>query len=133
MNRKFLIACGLIVFMAAIGAVVAQEPEAPAEEGEADDDFAPYGRSFPGLADATVGALDLQVPASVVGRLRKTRLGLVPASRPAEAVSAIGWMGGVNYDLDMPAVSRVLESWEDRYGAVVGFAPADDKNGRDMG
>ena len=34
MNRKFLILCGLIVFMAAVGAVVAQEPAPPAE-GEA--------------------------------------------------------------------------------------------------
>ena len=33
MNRKFLMSCGLIVFMATVGVVVAQEPEAPAEEG----------------------------------------------------------------------------------------------------
>ena len=32
MNRKFLISWGLIVCMAAVGAVVAQEPEPPAEE-----------------------------------------------------------------------------------------------------
>ena len=32
MNRKFLISWGLIVFMAAVGAVVAQEPEPPAEK-----------------------------------------------------------------------------------------------------
>lgn len=32
MNRKILISCGLIVFIAAVGAVVAQEPEPPAEE-----------------------------------------------------------------------------------------------------
>ena len=32
MNRKFLISWGLIVFMAAVGAVVAQEPEPSAEE-----------------------------------------------------------------------------------------------------
>ena len=31
MNRKFLILCGLVVFMAAVGAVVAQEPAPPAE------------------------------------------------------------------------------------------------------
>ena len=32
MNRKFLMSCGLIVFMAAACVVVAQEPEAPAAE-----------------------------------------------------------------------------------------------------
>ena len=32
MNRKFLILCGLVVFMAAVGVVAAQEPEQPAEE-----------------------------------------------------------------------------------------------------
>jgi Tfp pilus assembly protein PilP len=32
MNRKLLISCGLIVLMAAVGAVLAQEAEPPAEE-----------------------------------------------------------------------------------------------------
>ena len=32
MNRKILISCGLIVFMATVGLVAAQEPEPPAEE-----------------------------------------------------------------------------------------------------
>lgn len=77
------------------------------------------GPTFPGLARPTPGELDRSAPARVLRHLRKTRLGLVPASRPADVTSSIGFMGTLNYDLEMSDVARVLESWEDRFGAIV--------------
>lgn len=44
---------------------------------------------------------------------------LVPTTRPADALNALGWTHGVNYDLSEAALAAVLRSWEDRFGAVL--------------
>lgn len=44
---------------------------------------------------------------------------LVPARRPADIPSAIGWMSLSDYDLGGGGASTVLRSWEERFGAVV--------------
>jgi Domain of unknown function (DUF4253) len=43
------------------------------------------------------------------------RLMLVPSNRPADAITAVGF---VPAELDVGAVSAVLRSWEERFGAV---------------
>lgn len=57
--------------------------------------------------------------------INEASLGLVPASRPADAVAQLGWWGPANYDQAPGDMSAVLRSWEDRFGAYVtrlGFA-----------
>ncbi|MBA0045173.1 DUF4253 domain-containing protein [Mycobacteroides sp. LB1] len=44
---------------------------------------------------------------------------LVPVTRPADALNALGWTHGVNYDIAEAQLSAVLRSWEDRFGAVL--------------
>jgi hypothetical protein len=78
----------------------------------------PFGRTFPGLSPATVGAGGLAVLAAIAGP-RKGRLGLVPVLRPADVPSALGWYGPVNHYEDMGKLSAVLRSWEERFGAYV--------------
>lgn len=53
------------------------------------------------------------------------RLGLIPVTRGADAITAVGWLGPTNYVDDVAPYSSVLRSWEDRFGAQVvsiGFA-----------
>lgn len=53
---------------------------------------------------------------------------LVPALRPADTVAHLGWYGACNWSLTGAAVSGVLRSWEERFGAylvAVGFATLD--------
>jgi hypothetical protein len=56
------------------------------------------------------------------------RLLLVPAPRPADTPARLGWYGAGNRGLSAAAVSGVLRSWEDRFGAyllAVGSATLD--------
>jgi len=61
----------------------------------------------------------------VLGALPPARVGLAPASRPADALPMLGWDGAANrHDTALP-IAAVLRSWEDRFGARllrVGFA-----------
>ncbi len=50
---------------------------------------------------------------------RGSLLMLVPTTRPADALNALGWTHGVNYDISEAELSAVLRSWEDRFGAVL--------------
>jgi hypothetical protein len=57
--------------------------------------------------------------------MNQGRIGLIAAERPADAITAVGWMGAVNVHRDPALISAVLRSWEDRWGAIVaeiGFA-----------
>jgi Domain of unknown function (DUF4253) len=92
------------------------------------DCLAPFGGTFPGLAPATAGAALLrpdEVVTTAVGEtdlLGEHLLGLVPVSRPADVPAAVGWCGAAGswqpWD-DVAALSAVLRSWEDRFGAVL--------------
>jgi len=103
-----------------------QEPE-----GYEDEDFARYvaeaiapfsRRQFPGLAPAEAHQLSAGQLDQVLGALGPARVGLVPASRPADALPVLGWNGAPVTALPIAAVLRSLE---DRFGARllrVGFA-----------
>lgn len=50
---------------------------------------------------------------------RRGHLAIVPAARPADALTVLGWMGACNRGADVAELSAVLRSWEDRFGAVL--------------
>jgi predicted DNA-binding WGR domain protein len=91
----------------------------------------PFGLEFPGLAAAPAvnppsgfGRLfakpnDPADDRAVLAALSSRRIGLVAASRPADAITALGWAGAVNVHQDPTLMSAVLRSWEDRWGARV--------------
>jgi|HubBroStandDraft_4_1064222.scaffolds.fasta_scaffold214640_2 hypothetical protein len=79
---------------------------------------------FPGLAPATSRELDPEMRRRALSQYtRQARIGLVPASRPADVLPSLGWQGAINHRT--PAeIAAVLRSWEDRFGArllEVGF------------
>lgn len=95
----------------------------PEEEAAALEPLAPFGRDFPGLAPASVGPAVADAPVAVTAGM-DGRLGLVPVTRPADGLAALGWSGPVNHYGDMGLLSAVLQSWEDRFEAFlvgVGF------------
>ncbi|HLI57154.1 MAG TPA: DUF4253 domain-containing protein [Actinomycetota bacterium] len=87
----------------------------------------PFGTAFPGLAPATTGRDKLSILDQVAAQDAMKQgdlLGLVPVTRPADVLAAIGWQGPLNYYPDMGQLSAVLRSWEVRFGAepvAVGF------------
>lgn len=85
--------------------------------------LAPFSpRRFPGLAPAEDHQLGADRIDQVLGALRPDRIGLAPASRPADTLPLMGWNDAFADALDLAAV---LRSWEDRFGARllrVGFA-----------
>jgi hypothetical protein len=57
--------------------------------------------------------------------LPAARIGLIPASRPADVLALTGFNGTVNRYGTPAEMTAVLRSWEDRFGAAlleVGFA-----------
>jgi hypothetical protein len=80
--------------------------------------LAPFGRDFPGLAPPCFGPEDHAIAVSLVNEL-EGRIGLVPTTRPADALAVLGWWGPVNRFWDMGLFAAVLRSWEDRFGAYV--------------
>jgi Domain of unknown function (DUF4253) len=89
------------------------------------DCLAPFGKTFPGLAPATPTRALLRTEEIVetaveeADALSGALLGLVPAGRPADVPAATGWFGMCNSWDDVVAMSAVLRSWEDRFGAVL--------------
>lgn len=97
---------------------------------------APYTREFPGLAAPEhtplssaeqQQAVDLVLPQTrqAHGATRTARIGLVAASRPADALPVIGWDALANRGESLLPLTAVLRSWEDRFGARlidVGYA-----------
>lgn len=97
------------------------------EEEEDDEEWvemrAPFGTQFPGMAPPENTPLSPDRLDEVLGSLPAARMGLVPASRPADVLPLIGWTPSDQSDaLPIAAIAR---SWEDRFGARllrVGFA-----------
>ena len=89
------------------------------------DCLAPFGKTFPGLAPPTPTRALLRAEEIVetaveeADALSGALLGLVPADRPADVPAATGWFGMCNSWDDVVAMSAVLRSWEDRFGAVL--------------
>ncbi len=75
---------------------------------------------FPGLLPALPPAED---PVAAAARMAegtaRAYLAIVPVSRPADTVAALGWTGACNYSEDLAGLSAVLRSWEDRFGALL--------------
>jgi hypothetical protein len=91
----------------------------------------PFGLEFPGLAtpptaEAPSGFRRIFAKASdpaddrpTLAAIGSRRIGLVAAMRPADVITALGWMGAVNVHQDPAIISAVLRSWEDRWSARV--------------
>lgn len=91
------------------------------------DCLAPFGGAFPGLAPPTPGLALLTAAEIVESAVEEADvpgdplLGVVPVGRPADVPAAVGWSGTAESPRpwDPPALSAVLRSWEDRFGAVL--------------
>jgi hypothetical protein len=93
-------------------------------DAEMAETIAPFGWDFPGLATGQDQALTEAELARALDWFKLARIGLVPASRPADVLAVIG-LNDVNRNVDPALPAAVLRSWEDRFGAVlveVGFA-----------
>jgi hypothetical protein len=92
--------------------------------GHAGPAFAPAPAApppFPGLAPAqarTLGPASLQ---AALAALEPARIGLVEASRAADALAVTGWGDFDGYEGEPTGVwlGAVLRSWEDRFGAYL--------------
>ncbi|MFK8849692.1 DUF4253 domain-containing protein [Streptomyces sp. Ac-502] len=106
------------------------EDAAPQSPDGAPAATAPFGLSWPGRAPGREPAADPDAAAADFAQLfaaRKPhiRLGLVAADSGADALTAVGWSGPMNYDNDTAKYSAVVRDWERRFGArvvAVGFA-----------
>lgn len=88
------------------------------EDEESLQPVQPFGLKFPGLAvpPASDGPTDDR---AALARLMSGRIGLVAAGRPADTITALGWMGAVNVHQDPVIISAVLRSWEAQWLARV--------------
>lgn len=88
-----------------------------AENEETGDLLHPFGAEWPGLAEAqhaNASPSDLEMALVSQG---PARVALVVAGRAADVPAVVGW-GGASKHLDRPdAISSVLRSWEERFGA----------------
>ncbi|MFP3985992.1 DUF4253 domain-containing protein [Streptomyces sp. E11-3] len=88
---------------------------------------APFGQTWPGPAPTPAPSTDPdeiaeQYAGAFLTQNPHARLGLVAASRGADALATVGWMGPANYDNDTATFAAVVRDWEDRFGArVVGI------------
>ncbi len=82
----------------------------------------PFGPVSPGLAEPGVPVAHPDVVADWYARelaRNGTPLGLVAASRGADALAVMGWQGAVNHNEWAVPMAAVIRSWEDRFGARV--------------
>jgi hypothetical protein len=88
----------------------------------------PFGPEFPGLVRRSTKQMDSVAQAAESGTLLALtypgRLGFVSTARPADTPAVLGWRGARNAIEDTAALSAVLRSWEDRFGALlIGLGP----------
>jgi uncharacterized protein DUF4253 len=100
-------------------------------EGDEEDEaerlapLSPFGKKFPGLARQLVRWTDVRSDGDLLDQMRRRRVALVAAERPADILAAVGWSGAVNVHEDPALLSAVLRSWEVHWYArlvEVGFA-----------
>jgi hypothetical protein len=98
-----------------------RQPAGPGEPGHRE---AP--EPFPGLAPAAGRVLTQAEREAALGALQPSRIGLVPARRPADVPATVGWVtfgvdpyefGPVQVSANAVWVGSVLRSFEDRFGA----------------
>ncbi|GAA5097025.1 DUF4253 domain-containing protein [Nocardia iowensis] len=79
--------------------------------------------SWPGVAAPGTGGGDPGVAARKLAhdlaRKRDRLIGLVPATRGADAIALSGWEGAVNLTNDTEELSAIVRSWEDRFDVRV--------------
>ncbi len=80
---------------------------------------APFSFRFPGLAPRQNDELSRADLERSLRTLPAARIGLVPASRPADMLALVGYNGTVNRYGSPALLSAVLRSWEDRFGSIV--------------
>jgi len=78
--------------------------------------------TWPGLTPAQPlrhdpDVLALELARELLAANATLRLGLIPVSRGADVLAALGWSGAVNFDVSPAELSCVLRSWEGRFGA----------------
>ncbi|MFE9407084.1 DUF4253 domain-containing protein [Streptomyces sp. NPDC006530] len=100
-------------------------PDDPQEAAERLQMLEPYGADWPGPASSPhppVGEAPAEAAVAVARWLLHhdpgLRIGLVRADSGAEAPAACGWTGAAGR-ADTGAITAVLRSWEQRYGARV--------------
>jgi hypothetical protein len=102
------------------GAILAEWWGVPCCDG---DCLEPYGADFPGLARRSSARTDRLFQAGEVGglltMLETCRLGLVQADKPADVPALLGRAGMRDTTDRLAAISAVLRSWEDRFGALL--------------
>lgn len=89
---------------------------------EALDELYPYGALCPGPAPPGVPVADPDAVADwYAGELadQGMPLGLVAASRSADALAVMGWQGALHHNEWMVPLAAVVRSWEDRFGVRV--------------
>ena len=96
-------------------------PEWDEDSQLADERAAPFTSRYPGLAPAVDPVLAAEVLEAALRSFPASRIAVVPADRPADVLLVLGWCPG-NWEgafaADTPvALSAVLRSWEDRFGA----------------
>lgn len=79
-------------------------------------EIAPFSVQFPGLAPPEQIRLDEGELQRALGSLSPARIGLIPATRPADVLAVLHWVTTDQYPDPLP-LSAVLRSWEDRFGA----------------
>lgn len=75
---------------------------------------------FPGPAPATDGSLSSAARTAALRSLPPARIGLIPATRPADVLAVAGWSSFDDYGdgiLNGVWIGAVLRSWEHRFGA----------------
>jgi len=87
------------------------------EDEESVVPLTPFGKKFPGLAQPPALASELRDDGDLLEQMAERRVALVAATRAADVVIALGWMGAVNVHDDPALISAVLRSWEVRWGA----------------
>lgn len=101
------------------GLVQADDEFGPAYDSET---LAPFGDTFPGPAAPGGLLADPDILANQQVRHyidEDTRLALVPTRRGADVLTVLGWSGAANHLSLTSALSSVVRSWEDRFGARV--------------
>lgn len=86
------------------------------------EELEPYGAICPGPAPPGVPLAEPEAVADwLAGELaaRGMPLGLVAASRGADALAVMGWQGALHHNEWMVPMAAVVRSWEDRFGARV--------------
>jgi hypothetical protein len=94
--------------------------EDPEETAMFLEQVAPWGVMFPGLALAERTEVDPATYSHAVEIAAPGRIGLVPAQRPADIPSRIGWIGATNHFMggEGPSLlSAMMRSWETRFEA----------------